>query len=163
MNAFGFAGIVVVQEELRLLHENRPVLLVVAVPRRARGADDLFWRDAVDLRGVHAHEVLAAAGDDVRLEAVRAQVLKYLQHRLIDQIGVRTMPARVGSGRKPLLRCGGEVFDRHPRERRGENLFEVGRLSPAIASWLPESTVLKGSTSFSAGCFATTAGTRSRA
>src|SRR5262245_32509795 len=72
VNAFGLAGIVVVQEELRLLEENRPVLLVVAVLRRACGADDLFWRDAVDLPGVRAHEVLAAAGDDKRLVAVRA-------------------------------------------------------------------------------------------
>src|SRR4029077_5919537 len=88
---------------------------------------DLFWRDAVDLRRIDAHEVLTAAGDDVRLETVCAQVLKYLQHRLIHQVRVPAMPARVGSGAQPLLHSSGEVFDGQPCERCGENLFEVGQ------------------------------------
>ena len=69
--------------------------LGVAVLRSAGGADHLLGRDAVDLLGVDAHEVLAAAGHDVGLVAVVAQVAKHFEHRLIGQLGVGPVPARM--------------------------------------------------------------------
>ena len=48
MNALGLARIVVVQQQLGFLGEKRPAVLVVAVFRSARRADDLLGRDAVD-------------------------------------------------------------------------------------------------------------------
>ena len=62
---------------------------------RARGADHLLGRNAVDPLGIDAHEILAAAGDDVGPEAVGAEIFEELDLRLIDEIGVRPLPARI--------------------------------------------------------------------
>ena len=51
--------------------------------------DHLLDRDVVDRLGVGADELLAAAGDDVGAEAVVAQVVHHLEHRLVDELGDR--------------------------------------------------------------------------
>ena len=127
-----------------------------------RAADDLLRRDAVDLLGIYAHEILAAAGDDVGLVAVGAQILHDLEHRLVDQLCVGPVPARMFGGRDPFFHLGGELIHRHAGERRAAIFRDLFMGSFAIASRSPESTVLKGSTSFNSGFGAATAGTRSR-
>ncbi len=77
--------------------------LCVAVLRPAGGADHLLGRNAVHALGVHAHEVLAAAGDDVGLVAVGAQVLQQLLHGQVGELGVGPIPARMPGGFEPLL------------------------------------------------------------
>ena len=103
MNALGLAGLVVVEEQLRLLGQERLAVLVVAEFRSAHGADHLLGRDAIDPLRIDADEILAAAGDDVGLVAVVAQVLQHFEHRLIDQFGVRPVPARMLGRRQPFL------------------------------------------------------------
>ena len=70
--------------------------------RLDRGADDLLGRDAVDLLRPRPHELDAAAGDDERLEAVRAQIGEQLEHRLVDQLGVGPLEPRMSRGREPI-------------------------------------------------------------
>ncbi len=133
MDALGLAGVVVVEQQLGLLGQERLAVLVVAVLRAASAADHLLGRNAVDLFGVDAHEVLAAAGDDVGLVAVGAQILQHLVHRLIGQLGVGPVPARILGRREPLLYLGAELVHRHAGERGGENLLKVlhRRASPS--------------------------------
>ncbi len=83
-------------------------LLVVAVLGAAGGADHLLGRDAVDLLGVHPHEVLAAAGDDVGLVAVFAEVFQHFLHRQVGELGIGPLPARVFGRFEPLLHLGVE-------------------------------------------------------
>src|SRR4029450_6654197 len=125
VNPFGLAGVVVVQDELRLLGQERLAVLGVAVCRSAGGADHLLGRDAVDPLAVHAHEVLAPAGHDVGLVGVVAQVAQHFEHRLIDQLGVRTVPARMLGRFHPPLRFAVELLHRHAGQRRGGDLLEV--------------------------------------
>src|SRR6266511_652989 len=125
VNPFRLAGVVVVQDELRLLGQERLAVLAVAVFRSTRCADHLLGRDAVDLVGIDAHEVLTAAGHDVGLVGVVAQVTQHFEHRLIDELGIRPLPARIARGFEPLLRFGVELLHRHAGQRRGEDLLEV--------------------------------------
>ena len=60
----GLAGIIVVEQELWLLGQERPAGLVVAEPGPERAADHLLRRNSVDALRIDAHEVLPAAGDD---------------------------------------------------------------------------------------------------
>ena len=65
-------------------------------------ADHLLGRDAVDLLRPRPHELDAAAGDDEGLEAVGAQIGEQLQHRLVDELGVGPVEARMARGRDPV-------------------------------------------------------------
>ena len=87
-------------------------------------ADDLLGRDAVDPLGPRAHELDAAAGDDVRLEAVRAQVGEQLEHRLVDQLGVGPLESRVLGRREPVVDDLVELFGRHAGVRGGDQFDE---------------------------------------
>ena len=58
-------------------------------------ADDLLGRNAVHAVGPRPHEIDPAAGDDERLEVVRAEIRQDLQHRLIDELRVQPIEARV--------------------------------------------------------------------
>ena len=100
--------------------------LAVTVGDAGHGADDLLGRDAVELFREHPHEGLAAAGDDVGLVAIGAQVLQHLLHRLVAEIGVGSLPARMSSGREPCLHLCFEFAHRHPGESRDSDLLEVG-------------------------------------
>src|SRR5271166_2589210 len=75
------------------------ILLCLVVERLGEGADHLLGRDPVHPLGVDAHEVLAAAGYDVGLEPVVTQILQDFLHRLIRQLSVEPVPARMLGGR----------------------------------------------------------------
>jgi hypothetical protein len=90
MDAFGLAGIVVVDEQLWLLGKNWFAIIGVTVLNTTRGADDLLRWNPVDLLRVRAHEVLASAGHDIGLVSVRAQIAQKFLHRLIRQFGVKS-------------------------------------------------------------------------
>ena len=95
MNAFGLPGVVVVQEQLWLLRQERFAVLAVAVLCASRTADYLLGRYTVGRFRVHAHEVLPAARDDVGPVAAGAQVLQQFQHRQIGELGVELLPPRM--------------------------------------------------------------------
>src|SRR5438067_12585812 len=117
MDAFGFATVVVVEQQLGVLGQERFAILVIAICRAAHGADDLFRRDAIGLLGIHAHEILAAAGADVILEAVGPKILHHLLHRLVGPFVVRLVPAGILGFREALLHLGLELFRGHHSER----------------------------------------------
>jgi hypothetical protein len=85
VNALGLACVVVVQQQLGLLGQERLAVLGVpyfvprAYPLPAR-AGCRRWPPSTP------HEVLPAAGDDVGLVAVRAQVLQHFLHRQIREL-----------------------------------------------------------------------------
>ena len=126
LNAHGLARVVVDEVHLRQADEGG---LAVAdlVLDLDRAADDLLGRDAVDLLGPGPHELDAAAGDDVRLEAVGSQVGEQLQHRLIDQLGVRPLESRVLRRRDPVGDDPVEFLGRHPRVARAEQFEPIAR------------------------------------
>ena len=74
INIFGFARTVVVQQDLRVTHQDALPLLVVLVLGSESRTNDLLWRNAVHLLRVGANEVLPAAGHDVGFVAVVAQI-----------------------------------------------------------------------------------------
>src|SRR5262245_39174945 len=74
VNAFRLAGLVVIEQELRLLHQDWLAVLAIAVFRPGGAADHLLGRNAVDLLGIHAHEILPAPGTEEVLEALAARV-----------------------------------------------------------------------------------------
>ena len=118
VDSLGLPGVVVVEEQLRLLGQERLAVLAVAVLRSQRRPYDLLGRDAVDLLRVHPNEVLPSAGDDVRLVAARPQVPEQLLHRQVGELGVGALPARVAGLGDPFLHVGLEGFHRHAGERR---------------------------------------------
>src|SRR5213596_2736821 len=93
MDAFGFATVVVVEQHLGVLGQERFAILVIAICCAGHGADDLFRRDAIGLLGIDPHEILAAAGADVSLVAIGSKILQHLLHRLVGQFVVRLVPA----------------------------------------------------------------------
>ena len=64
VDADGFAGLVVIEVQLRQPHEDGLAIAHFKL-RLDAAADDLFRRDAIGLLRPHAHELDAAAGDDV--------------------------------------------------------------------------------------------------
>ena len=88
----------------------------------AGGADHLLGRDAVGLVGEIAHELDPAAGRDEGLEAVGAQIVEQLQHRLIDQVGVKHLEARMLGGLDPLFDRLVEIDGGHAGMRGGHDL-----------------------------------------
>src|SRR6184192_2630269 len=106
VDAFGFATVVVVEQQLGVLGQERFALLVIAICRAAHGADDLFRRDSIGLLGIHAHEILAAAGADVSLVAIGAEILQHFLHRQVGHLIIGLVPARVFGVGEPLLHLG---------------------------------------------------------
>src|SRR5208282_5056452 len=74
----GLARVVVDEEHLRLSQQYR-LAITVLVPGQDTRPHDLLRRDAVDAPTIGAHELLAATGDYVGLEAAGAQVIHDLQ------------------------------------------------------------------------------------
>jgi hypothetical protein len=95
IDADRLARAVVDELDFRELHQLWLAIAVRLEFHGAGGADHLFWRNAVDLLHPRAHELDAATGDDESLEAVGAQVVQQLQHRLEDQLGVGPVEARM--------------------------------------------------------------------
>ena len=89
VNAFGLAGIIVVEQELRILGQDRLAIRVIAISRAAGGADHLLGRNAIYAFGIDPHEILAPTGDDVGLEAIGAQIAQHFLHRLVGEFGIR--------------------------------------------------------------------------
>ncbi len=128
VNALGLAGIVVVQEQLGLLGQERLAVLVVAEFRAADRADHLLGRNAIDLLRIDAHKILTAAGDDVGLEAVVAQIVQNLLHRLIGEVGIETIPARMFRGRRSISSTSAwKSSTGMPVSVAIKNLFEIGQ------------------------------------
>ena len=84
------------------LHQHRLAVGAISNFVDAGRADHLLGRNAVDLLGPRPHELDAAARDDEGLEAVGAQIGEQLQHRLVDELGVGPLEARMPRGREPV-------------------------------------------------------------
>src|ERR1700709_776816 len=56
---------------------------------------NLLRRNAIYTLRVDAHKCLPTASDDVGPESVGTQILHHLQHRLIGQVGVRSLEPRI--------------------------------------------------------------------
>ena len=100
-------------------------LLVVAILGAAHGADDLFRRDAISLFGINAHKVLPAAGENVSLVAVGAEICQHFLHGLVGEFVVVLVPARVFGFGQPLPHFGLKLFGRDAGGGGGENLHEI--------------------------------------
>jgi hypothetical protein len=88
---------------LRAVAVQRFAIPSVAVFCSCGGAHHLFGWDAVYLLGVDAHEVLPAAGDDIGFVFVVTQVAQEFKHRLISELRIGTIPARMLGRFQPLL------------------------------------------------------------
>ena len=95
----------------------------------AAAADDLLGRNAVTFSRPRAHELDAAAGDDERLEAVRAQVGEQLEHRLIDHLGVEPPGLRMLRGGDPVVHDLVEFLGRHAGVRRAMTISTMALLA----------------------------------
>lgn len=82
INVLRLARKIVVQQKLRLSHQDA-LLIFVFVFGRERRTDNLFRRDAVNLLWVGSDEVLPAAGHNIGFVAVVVQIARDLQHRLV--------------------------------------------------------------------------------
>jgi hypothetical protein len=105
------------QMTARLLDQNRPAALAVAVLRAPRRADDLLGRDAVHLLGINAHKTLTAAGT-MPVPAKRSS--SRLEH-LEEQIDECLTAAR------SLDREGQEHVIRLLRQARNEVVWKLGQ------------------------------------
>src|SRR5207237_5317077 len=68
----------------------------------AAASNDLLGRNSVQVFGKGANEFDGTAGDDVRLEAMFAQIPKQLEHRLIRKRGERPVEAGISGRGKPV-------------------------------------------------------------
>ncbi|MNZ94900.1 hypothetical protein D3C78_1140200 [compost metagenome] len=93
--------------------QDRQLAVLVLELAGEGGADHLLRRYAVDLLGEHAHERHFAAGNDVGLEAVGAQVVEEFQHRLEHHLGVGLAAARMLGAGQPAFGVFAEGFGRH--------------------------------------------------
>src|SRR5213594_515517 len=125
MDALGFARLVVVQKQPRLLRQEWLAVLDIAVHRPAGAPDHLLGRNAVHLFCVDPHEVLTSAGDDVGSITAGAQILQHFLHWQIAELGVGPLEARVLRRLEPRPDLNLELVDRHAGQRRGEELLEV--------------------------------------
>ena len=121
MNALGLAGVVVVEQEFRLLDEDRP-LRAILITDGAGAADHLLGRNAVDALRIDADEILAAAGDDAGAVADAAEIFEELDLRRVGEFGVRPLPARIARLRDPLCDLVAERVDVHASQGRGGDL-----------------------------------------
>src|SRR5262249_13073417 len=125
MDALGLASLVVVQEEFRFLGEERNAVLVIAKLGAAYCSDNLFGRYSVHLLAVDTNEILAAAGYNVRPETVGTQILHDLEHRLVDEFCIGTLPARMLGAGQPLLHLTLKVLHRHSGQCRHQDLLKL--------------------------------------
>ena len=86
---------------------------------------DLLGRDAVDVLRIGPDELLPAAGDDVGAEAVGAQVVHHLEHRLVDELGHRYAEDRVLRLRQPVGDDRLEIRGAHAGMGDGDDLHPV--------------------------------------
>ena len=127
VDADGLAGLVVDEGDAGVL-EDRGHAVDHGVARLARAADDVLGRDAVGLFGEGAHEVDAAARDDVGLEILVPQVGQQFEHRLIGHVVVGQTRHRVARGLEPGRHLRLEGVDRQAGVR-GHDDLEKRRLA----------------------------------
>src|ERR1700739_2336672 len=108
-----------------LLGEDRLAVSVIPILGAAGAAHHLLGWNTVYLLGGDAHEVLAAARDDVGLIAVAAHVLQQLLRRQLGEIRVRPSPPWIARARQPASHVGLELFDTHAGERGGSYLQKI--------------------------------------
>ena len=65
VDAFRFAGVVVIQQKFGILGQDGLAGFIITVTHAAHGTDNLLRRDAIRLLAIHAHKILSAAGDDI--------------------------------------------------------------------------------------------------
>ena len=106
--------------------------------------DHLLRRDAIDLLRVHAHKILAAARDDVGPLPIGAQVLQNFKHRLVSEIGIEPLPARMFGGLNPLLCLASNTSTDMPVSVAKRISSSSRNDSLAISSRLPERRRLAG-------------------
>ena len=94
VDAHRLVGAVIVMGDFGGAQDGRLAVLELVFGDK-RGADHLLRRDAIDLLGKYAHKAGIAAGNDVGLEPLAAQVCKHFQHRLVDHLGVGLAGCRV--------------------------------------------------------------------
>src|SRR4051812_1221979 len=153
---------VVDKEQLRQAHQHWLAVLHLVLGHDAR-PDDLLGRDTVDTFGVHPHELLTAAADDVRAKPIGPQVGHHLQHRLIDKIGVGAFEARVWAVSSHCFAIASNsslLIPAWVAPMISDHSFSV---SPLIAPGSPDSAVLNGSSVLHSGCPGASARTRSSA
>jgi hypothetical protein len=71
-------------------------------PRCQRRADHLLRRNAVYLFGPGAHELDIATRDDEGLEPVVPKISDQFQHRLVHQLGIGALEARMPRRCEPI-------------------------------------------------------------
>ena len=103
----------------------------------------MFGWDAVDAVTVDSHEILAAAGHNVCLEAVGSKISHDLKHGLVNQFGVRPLETRVLRCRQPLLGCLLEYLGGHSSLGGSDDacpilLIELGHSCPVAREHGPE-------------------------
>ena len=135
VDAFGFACIVVVEQQPGFLNENRLAIFVVTILRLARAAHDLLGRNAIDILRVNPHKILPATGHDIGLVTIGPEIVQQLLHGLVGQLGIGALPARMSGVIQPLLYLGLKLLGRHAGQRGNENLFEIrhGKLGDRCA------------------------------
>ena len=127
VNSLGLAGVIVVEEKLRVFNEERLAVLFIPIGCAASSADHLLGRDAVGLLRIGADEVLPTSGNNIGLLAIVAKVLQHLLHRLVGELRVWPLPARILRSFDPLLRFGAELVHRHAGECGSNYLLKVPR------------------------------------
>ncbi|BCQ61850.1 hypothetical protein PBOI14_36000 [Pseudomonas sp. Boi14] len=100
VDAFRLARAVVVVGQLGGAQDRRLAVLELPLGDEV-AADHLFRRDAVGAFGEGAHEGGVAAGDDVGLEILAAQVVEHFQHGLVDHLVERPPGLRVAGLGQP--------------------------------------------------------------
>src|SRR5450755_35007 len=90
IDADRFAGTVVDEAQLGKTHQHWLAVAHLEL-HLAAAANDLLRRNTVGFLGPGPHELDAAAGHDEGFEAIRAQVCRQFQHRLINHRRVRSI------------------------------------------------------------------------
>src|SRR5262249_8137012 len=131
------------------------------VAQDTRRTHDLLRRNAVDALGENSHEFHATAGNNKGLETVGAEIDQQLQHRLVHELGVEAIKARVASGVNPVGDDLGKII-------RCVSVWVTAMIlrnpvSPSAANALisRSSTALNGCLVFQSGCLGASALTRS--
>ena len=141
---------VVDELDLGLLHQHRLVGRLHHVLRDAGRAHHLLRRNAVGALGPRPHELDAAARDDEGLELVGAQIGQQLEHRLIDEIGVGPLEARMARRGDPLEHglpefLGGEAGVRGRHDLEHALLAHQGELGAVVGQHRAERLVVRHS------------------
>jgi len=85
---------IVDESYLRQAHQYR-LAVFHFILRLVERSHNLLWWNAIHALRIDTHKRLPTASDDVGSESVGTQILHDLEHRLIDQVGVRSLEPRI--------------------------------------------------------------------